>query len=509
MSESLVDTMIRKMENTINTSTIIRQLILNFNTPEDIIYRKSEIFDYLYNIEDDIREYIKFTKSLNTITNDLQEEYESLRSTCELNEYKINTMEETQLMLRDNIRELVEQLHQFEEKNLKNEEYIRQLEDSLTEAEQLIKNKNVELDDVRNAKTNYSNSIEYNYGNEYSGRFKYDNYTRESYSPMSNNQYYHYTNNNSQSEYNSNVPYIKKQNVYGSKYDYSAGYVNIQPMSYSDEKYNTISRDTNNDYPSSSTREAKTWYNENDNLGSLSNRSNEHEECNKLPEPEKLNDYRERKYEETDISTKREGKNEIEDNIYEVQRTEEREAKTKEQKTRGQRVVDIVMKINSNDAINAILKNMYGESILDKVVSPETEEGMLDEFEEVIRGIEKIIENEKIEKNQSKANTIKNTNETIEERPEEEAQQSKSARIIKKNKSYNSIHSIKEDEPPFEETLRKSHYPCNNIKVYKPYTKPHGSYFDPILMKGGQTSITSPKSARIRKESSTRKNNKK
>ena len=65
MSEGLVDTMIRKMEGTINDSATIRNIILNLNSAEEIYYKKSQIIEYLYNIEDDIREYIKFTKSLN------------------------------------------------------------------------------------------------------------------------------------------------------------------------------------------------------------------------------------------------------------------------------------------------------------------------------------------------------------------------------------------------------------------------------------------------------------
>jgi protein tyrosine phosphatase (PTP) superfamily phosphohydrolase (DUF442 family) len=490
MSDGLVDTMIRKMEGTFNQSGIIRNMIVNLNSTDDIFYKKSQIIEYLYNIEDDILEYIKFTKSLNIITNDLQEDCENLRNTCELNEYKINTMEEAQFMLRENIREFVEQLHQCEERISKNETYIRQLEDSLTEAEQIIKKINNEKAEINNFEDNYTKALKYDYDNVgYSCNNKYDNST------------YEYTNTNDLYNYNDNT---------------------------SNNKYNTISYETSNDYGSMSTKDVKYLYNEYDNYGSMSDRNKVNEQYNTSPQPEKLNDYRDiKKYEETNIynnteqgnnicdtkidekydetnsNTKREGQ--IEDIVSNNDQinVNEKESISKDKKTKGQKIVDIVMKINSNDAINAILRNMYGEDILDRIVSSDTDNEIIAEIEEVIRGVEKLIENEKNDK------LIKNkqSKDIIEERPEEEEQSNpKTGRIIKRNKSYISVHSIKSDEPKFEESLRKSHYPCNNIKIYNPYLKPYGSYFDPSLMKGGPTSITSPRSSRSRKGHSARKN---
>jgi hypothetical protein len=481
MSEGLVEIMIRRMEGSIIDSGIIRNIIVDLNSTDDILYKKSEIIQYLYNIEDDLREYIKFTKSLNTITNDLQEECDTLRNNCKLSNYKINTMEDAQHKLRENIRELVEQLHRYEEKNINNEEYIRQLEDSLTEAEQILKNKNNELNEIKNSTIDNSKLRQRNdYSTQNYNKYRHDDYN---YNP----EKYHSDNN--EKDYTENPDKCYTDNA-------EKCYSDNATKHYTD---NLITNEVENPYETILTKDAKIYYNEYDNYGSRSNRSNEQEEYNAIPQPEKLNDFREKKNDDTDISTKREGKYEYIESS-ENNRTEERESKSKEKKSRGQRVVDIVMKINSNDAINVILSNMYGEGILNRIVLPETEEEIIAEVEEVIRGVEKLIEKEKTEKKSKN-----NLKETIEEKPEEELPNSKRGRIIKKTKSYTSIHSIKNDEPKFEETLRKSHYPCNNIKIYKPYTKPYGSYFDTSLMKGGPTSITSPNSTRTRKGSSARK----
>ena len=216
------------------------------------------------------------------------------------------------------------------------------------------------------------------------------------------------------------------------------------------------------------------------------------------------------------------------------------------------KVADLVMKINNDDGIYEILSKLFGEDLIDKLISRKDEKFILG-VEEAIKEIEELRrKDEELEKLNSKKNTTNNplfyesgenpilsNNNTIENNNSITINNKNNKNILNKKKSYadellmkhgllntnsstgtltnksikiskmirnDSEKSDRKNEPykefSFENSLRigmkkknniRSNSSYNNGKKFNNYTSGYGHYFDESLQNGGVSKLSSYK----------------
>ena len=243
-----------------------------------------------------------------------------------------------------------------------------------------------------------------------------------------------------------------------------------------------------------------------------------------------------------------------EDNNYKINNKENINNDKQDKKTQISKVADLVMKINNDEGVYEILSKLFGENLIDKLLSRKDEKFVLG-VEEAIREIEELrrkdLEDEKnINKNSININNINplfyesgdnknyiksdnntidnnNTNKNTLNQKKSYADEllmkhgllnpnsnflnpiSKSMKISKiiKNESERKNEPYKEFS--FENSLRvgmksrksniirsnSSH--INNNKKFNNYTSGYGHYFDESLQNGGKSKLTSFKQNKI------------
>ncbi len=198
---------------------------------------------------------------------------------------------------------------------------------------------------------------------------------------------------------------------------------------------------------------------------------------------------------------------------------------SKENRRKGSRVADIIMKIYSNDILKDIIIKIYSEKIFDELISTKVDIHLIENMEKTIEEIcrlEKeevkkfdkgtIIEENLPENNNNKTNQIKlNNNNKI---------QSRNKNIMKVRPLSNNLRHLKINELNDEfikkypktsktilgydkltldqnQTLSNSLHKSQNFsdkrkklnKIFNNYTSNFGRYFDPSLQNGGESKL--------------------
>ena len=219
--------------------------------------------------------------------------------------------------------------------------------------------------------------------------------------------------------------------------------------------------------------------------------------------------------------------------------------KTTKQKQKISRVADLIMKINSDDELNDIIVQLFGNNILDELTSSKVSDTLIDNVEKSVAKIESLRENERedtfIEPSQQ-PEPIKQhfigkpsqhkTNKTI----NTTSQSLNSSKIVKSyadellmskgltdksqtrtittirnnNKTQNSVNTTYTGDFNYEKSLRFGKSNSNkkyqntvvqHQKTFVNYTSPHGHYFDTSLQNGGKSTIPSYMKSRSKSKS--------
>jgi hypothetical protein len=150
-----IDNMILRMDDNIKYTESVKHEFMNLKDFNELVYSKTGIVQYFFEMEDNLKEYMQFIKTLARGYIESQEQVLDLNQRLDLSEYKLRTTEETMFGLREDIKDLVEQLRSLEEKQFNNTSYINELETNLTLAENRLRNKNEEIAQL------HSDSLEY------------------------------------------------------------------------------------------------------------------------------------------------------------------------------------------------------------------------------------------------------------------------------------------------------------------------------------------------------------
>jgi len=204
----------------------------------------------------------------------------------------------------------------------------------------------------------------------------------------------------------------------------------------------------------------------------------------------------------------------------------------KENRKKGSRVADIIMKIYSNDILKDIIIKIYSEKIFDKLISTKVDINLIENMEKTIEEIcriekeeiQKLDEGKRIEENLTENNFNININNNKNnyypiKLNNNNKNKSKNKNIMKVRPSSNNIRHLKINElnnefikkyPKTSKTilgydkltidqnksLRNSLHKSQNLsekrkinKIFNNYTSNFGRYFDPSLQNGGESKL--------------------
>ena len=224
--------------------------------------------------------------------------------------------------------------------------------------------------------------------------------------------------------------------------------------------------------------------------------------------------------------------------------------KTTKQKQKISRVADLIMKINSDDELNDIIVQLFGNNILDELTSSKVSDNLIDNVEKSVAKIESLRENERedtfIEPSQQpepikqhfigkQPSSHHKTNKTI----NTTSQSLNSSKIVKSyadellmskglsdksqtrtittirnnnnnNKTQTNVNTTYTGDFNYEKSLRFGKSNSNkkyqntvvqHQKTFVNYTSPHGHYFDTSLQNGGKSTIPSYMKSRSKSKS--------
>lgn len=154
MKAGIVEYMLAQMDGKLRELKLSRDDILNIS-PEQFKYKKSSISQFLIEIEDDYREASQLVKSIHLQNKDLEEQTEYLEKKYHSLELKNLSTETALNEVRSNMKEMIKQLQYDEEREINDQNYIKQLEHNLSMAEEKLKKRNEEILELREGGMKY------------------------------------------------------------------------------------------------------------------------------------------------------------------------------------------------------------------------------------------------------------------------------------------------------------------------------------------------------------------
>jgi hypothetical protein len=444
-----------KMEEKAIEIQKIRNLFINIDTMEKLQMTRNKIIQNFFSLEDDIRESYQLVKSTLIQNKDLAEQVEYLQNRSRELESKLNYLEKNSIekektfhglnkmveMMTDKtrgdeeyIRDLEKRLLNYELKNqnnsqvitpIKNSSQIMKIQDSLEFPEKESNNKmpslnykysntetltndNAEnLENVENAENVDSNiNNTYNYSELLSERENHkkmiNDYVNDQLNNLTNynnfNSHSNYNNFNSSKNFTSQTSneqsiheIVKIRDKNKSQNEHNEHALEYTPTRKHETHQNTFHQNENQNTLQNSIKSQshKVTYsnqvhnthssniNTNSNLDNLQNEKREiMNNPNNLIQSQSHNQNYQPLSPPIELNTISPNSN------------------SNTAKLKANRVTDIIMKLNSNPDINSIVLKIFGERLLDQLMSAQVEEDLLERVEETIIEIEKLSEND-------------------------------------------------------------------------------------------------------------------
>jgi hypothetical protein len=96
-----IDSMLTRIEDRIGFTQNAKVQFMNIQDYNDLVYNKTGLIQYFFEMEDELKEYILFIKSLAQGYIDSQEQVLDLNNRLSLSDYRLQTTEETMYGLRE------------------------------------------------------------------------------------------------------------------------------------------------------------------------------------------------------------------------------------------------------------------------------------------------------------------------------------------------------------------------------------------------------------------------
>lgn len=372
-----MDYLLEKIDDRIEELLINRQVLININNYENYLSNRTKLIQNSFYLEDGLREVSQAMRTSMTQNADLIEQYKILDIKFKNLDGKHSVLEKSYSETKLSYKEMQSQFEILRKRAQEDEQYIYELEKRLTETEEKsirLKNENLTFNpslDASPIKYNMSYQLENNNTNNLNFNQSHIEKSKQSTpNPSSLNQEF----------LNSNSKRVEQLN---------------KPINYKDNLNNVHLVTLNSSNPMSeifSERESnRKYFNDivNDKLETI-NRESPIKTIHNIPthhdhkvQPHQLSNQRNFNF---SLNT-----NHLDNNNF-----------SSNKRNRASRIADIVLKINSSPETQAIIIQIFGDNILEPLMS-NTNESLIERLEQTIEEIEKLKEKDNELENQIKS----------------------------------------------------------------------------------------------------------
>lgn len=316
-----------KLEENLKDIQKYRNIMINIRHPEQFNLERNKIIQGLFNIEDDIRETYQLAKSTLMINKDINEQIEEeIEKNKELT-MKNDTLEKTLDELQMDLQSLIDQVEYYKDRDADNVNYIKELERRLLK----VNNKHVE---DKNEITENLKKCE----------------IQEAEKSNLNSEIFE--NKNSKNE---------------------AAELDRNEIQLHNDLNKILSERVNEK------RILNEYFNNPTHIATNINKDNPIDEL-----PVKENQLNIEVYNSNNETNDGSGQPNT------MKPVEKKEEKSRQNKTKANRVVDIIMKLNTCDDTCSIIKRLFGDDVEQRLSSCAVEEEFLSKIEESIKEIEEL-----------------------------------------------------------------------------------------------------------------------